>query len=139
MKNQAIIERKYLQSLDKKDLEDLFYTKSEVKSILSSPKNYIILAKIDNESVGCGLAKIEPTSKWNKYNKQGYLGMLYVNKEYRRKGIAKTLQDYRIKWLKSHGVKYLTTSVLSLNLPIIKLLKKRGFKSRLIHWYKEIT
>ncbi len=135
---QANEERKYLNDLANKDKEDLFYTKSEIKNILSSQKNYMIIAKSGNISIGCGLAKIEKASKWNKYFSQGYLGMLYVDKKHRRKGVAKALQDNRINWLKSKEIRFLVTSVLSNNTPVIKLLDKRGFKPRLIQMYKEL-
>src|SRR3989344_1973139 len=116
---QAEDERKYLNNLDNKN-------------------NYLVISKLDKILVGCGLAKIEKASKWNKYNKQGYLGMLYIDKKYRRKGIAIALQNNRINWLHSKGIKYLTCTVLSHNTPIINLLNKQGFNPHSIIMYKEL-
>ena len=138
MLSQAEEERVYLDNLDKKEIKDLFYTKLEIRKILSSKDNFLLIAQLNKKPIGCGLAKIEKSSKWNKYSKQGYLGMLYVNKEYRNKGIAKRLQEERIKWLKSKGIKFVTTWVLLNNKPALNLIKKRGFKPRLIQMYKEL-
>src|SRR3989344_3352339 len=135
---QAEDERKYLNNLDNKNKKDLFYTKSEIKKIISSKNNYLVISKLDKILVGCGLAKIEKASKWNKYNKQGYLGMLYIDKKYRRKGIAIALQNNRINWLHSKGIKYLTCTVLSHNTPIINLLNKQVFNPHSIIMYKEL-
>ena len=138
MLNQADDERKYLNDIDKKKRKDLFYTKSEIKNILLSPNSHMLIAKIGNTPIGCGLAKIERASKWNKYAKQGYLGMLYIKKSYRKKGIAQKLQEARINWLKSKGINFITSWVLYNNKPAIHLIMKRGFKPRLIQFYKEL-
>lgn len=139
MIQQAKDERRFLGNLDRKNKKDLFYTKLEVKKIISSPHSYTVIAKLDNIPIGCGVAKIEKASKWNKYNQQGYLGMLYVDKKYRKKGVAKALQDNRINWLRSKGIKYITCAILAKNLPALKLSTKQGFKPRLLMMYKELA
>lgn len=137
MYKQAEEERKFMNNLNKKE-KYTFHSKEEIKRMLSSKKCYIILAKVGENIVGCGSVSIEKMSHWSKYKKQGYMGMLYIDKKYRRKGLAKNLQDARIKWLKLRGIKLISNKVLSKNIPALKLAQKRGFKPHIISMYKEL-
>jgi ribosomal protein S18 acetylase RimI-like enzyme len=138
MYKQAQEERKFMNHLDKKE-KFSFYSAPEIRKELSSPQCCILLVKIGDKIGGCGMAKIEKASHWSKYKKQGYLGMLYVEKEYRRQGIAKVLQSKRIAWLKSKGISLISCGVLSNNIPALKLAEKIGFKHHLIYMYKELS
>ena len=131
-------ERKYMRSLAKKG-RMVSYPKKEIKEILTSPKCYFTIAEIDKNPVGCGFARIEKShGSWCKYDILGYLGFLYVKKEFRRKGIAKALQEERIKWLKSKRIKMVVNKIKSKNIPSISFEKKRGFKPYIIKMYKII-
>ena len=101
---QAIETRRFMNNLDKKG-EVIFYSRSEIEKIIRSSKSYAMLAKVGDKTVGCGFVTIEKASHWSKYKKQGYLGGLFVDKKYRRQGIAWALQEAGIKWLKSKGIK----------------------------------
>ena len=138
MYKKAQEERKYIEHLDKKE-KFSFYSTPEIRKAISSPQYYMLLANVGGKIMGCGMAKIEKAASWSKYKKQGYLGMLYVEKKYRRQGIAKALQSKRIAWLKSKGISLISCGVLSNNIPALKLAEKRGFKHHLIYMYKELT
>jgi GNAT superfamily N-acetyltransferase len=130
-------EKKYMQGLNKKG-KFITWSKSKLRNILTSPNGYIILVKIGGIAIGCGLAIIEKGHSWMKYNKIGHLGMIYVEKKYRRKGIATALKNQRIKWLKSKGIKFCYVSVFPGNKPSLKYQEKLGFKPYNIKLYKKI-
>lgn len=129
--------RKFMKGLDKKE-KVFFYSKAEIKKLLTSPTCYLVLAKLNNKTVGCGLARIEKASRWSKYKLQGYLGMLYVKPMYRRQGIAWALQEERVRWLKERGIKLLTCTVFVANKESLSLQQKRGFIPHSVHMYKEL-
>jgi len=53
---------------------------------------------------------------------------LYVEKKYRRKGIAKTFMDFKIDLAKENGFKFIIAQVNSNNTPELNLLMENGFK-----------
>ena len=134
---QAEATRKFANGLDRKG-KVTFFSRSEIKKIIVSRKDYPVLAKVGDRIVGCGFARIEKASSWSKYKKQGYLGALYVEKKYRGQGIGLALQQARIKWLKSKGIKLCASTVLANNTKALNLQKKRGFIPHAINFYKEL-
>ncbi len=136
MKKQAMDEKKFIRFNKKKVFS--FYSVSDIKKVLTSSNCIMLLAKVNDQVVGCGLARIEEAPKWSKYKKSGYLGMLYVDKKYRRQGIAKAIREARIKWLKSKGIKLLECLVLANNFPAIAFAQKTGFKSNSTWMFKEL-
>ena len=137
MSEQANDERKFLGNLDKKG-KFSFYSAKEIKKILSSPHCCLLIAQLNGKPIGCGLAKIEKTEGWVKYRRRGHLGMLYVHKKYRRKGVAKRLQEERINWLQSKGINLVSCMILASNTPSLNLSAERGFKPHAIYLYNEI-
>ncbi len=136
MSKQAEDEREFIHFNKKEDFS--FYTLSDIKKVLTSLNCLMLLAKLNGKVVGCGLAKIEDAPSWSKHKKQGYLGMLYVDKNYRRHGIAKAIREARIKWLKSKGIKLLACLVLIKNIPAIAFAHKDGFKPNSTWMFKEM-
>ena len=131
-------ERKYMRSLVRKG-RMVSYPKKEIKEIITSPNCYFTIAEINKKPIGCGFARIEKAHEdWYKYSKLGYLGLLYVKKEFRRRGIAKALQEERIKWLKSKGIKMVVNKIIAKNRPSLNLQRKQGFKPYIIKMYKII-
>lgn len=72
---------------------------------------------------------------------EGGITNIAVDKEYRRKGIAKKLIEEMIKSAKEKDLSLLTLEVRKSNLPAISLYEKYGFKSLGIrkNYYKEPT
>tara|TARA_Y100000310_G_scaffold327385_1_gene393677 strand:- start:2702 stop:3178 length:477 start_codon:yes stop_codon:yes gene_type:complete len=130
-------EKIYMQGLNKKG-KFVTYTKSEIKKILTSPKGYFLLAESNKIPIACGFAMIEKPPIWMKYKRIGHLGMIYVDKKYRRNGIAIAIKKQRIKWLKSKGIKFCYVAVFTNNIPSIKYQEKMGFKPYNLKLYKKI-
>ena len=130
-------ELKFGKSLEKKN--PISYTPKKIKDLIKSPNSYLFIAEVNSKPIGCCFAEIMKMAKnWYKYKKMGYLGMLYVDKKFRRKGIAKKLNKERIRWLKSKGIKACFNKVLSKNKYSLKFEKQEGFKPYIIRLYKEI-
>ena len=131
-------ERKFMKGLAKKG-KMVSYLESEIKAILSSSKCYFTIAETQGKPIGCGFARIEKFhGDWSKYRKYGYLGLLYIVKEHRRRGIATALQKERVRWLKSKGIKICVNKIFANNRPAITLQEKRGFKPYIVKMYKII-
>ena len=81
------------------------------------------------------IKKNDPFFKIKRY---GYLDACTVDKNYRRKGIAKALTKAAIKHLKDKGIKYIKTNVYIKNRSALKAWEKLNFKPSSINLIKKI-
>ena len=88
--------------------------------------NYIFLAEADKKVVGFICA----SSNMNgiKLNLETKINFLFIDEEYRRKGIGTKLLEYYLKYAKEHGVKYVAINHYVDNIESESLYKKFGFK-----------
>jgi len=103
----------------------------EFKKEINSKKNFWIVALICDKVVGFANAMIEK-------NKEGRLAMLYVKKEFRKKGIGRKLTQERIEWLKKKGIKKVYAGMFIKNKASRKNLEKIGFKPVSIKLEKQL-
>lgn len=109
-----------------------FYPIKEVKKMLRSKNNLFLLAEIDNKPVGMGFIEIKKKdSNWCIHNKLAHIGLMFVEKEYRRKGIGQQIIQELIKWANKNKIKYIKLAVYTQNQNAIEAYKKVGFKESL--------
>lgn len=121
-------ERK-LDPLIRKGKNIRFYPEKEIKRMLCSSNSLFLIAEINNNVVGCGVGKIEKTfGNWCVYKKRGYIGHMFVDENYRRKGIGKKIMSQLIKWFKSKKIKFIRLCVYANNQKTINAYRKYGFK-----------
>jgi len=100
---------------------------------MKSPKEYWLVAEIDGMVVGFAESSIDKKDK-----KKGSVDLIYIKKEFRRKGIGKKLTKERLKWLKSKGVKSISAKAYIKNKPTINNLKNLGFEVTAVRLYKTL-
>ena len=103
----------------------------EFKKEVYSKNNYWLIAEINGKIIGFANADI------NK-NKEGRFTMLYIKREFRRKGIGKKLTTERLKWLKKMNAKNIEAGPYIKNKSSISNLKKFGFKPISIRMVKKL-
>src|SRR3989344_2763294 len=62
-----------------------------VLNILRDSNAKLLVCEIDNKIVGCGFGEIMKEPDWVKNRKYGYIGMMFVHKDYRNQGIGKKI------------------------------------------------
>lgn len=112
-------ERKYDNSISNK-----FIVRDYFKKIIRN-KNNILLAKIVNESI-IGYIYLKPIK--NDINNGYIIDGLYIEEEYRNKGIAKELIKESLNILKSNNIKFIDINVMYNNEIAKALYKSFGFK-----------
>ncbi len=98
--------------------------KYEFFKILRDKKAILLVAE-DKEKL---IAYIYSTIFKNIYSKGGYIEDIFVSKEVRKKGIAKTLINTFVKTVKQRGYKKIHLSVNIKNKKAIELYRKLGFE-----------
>jgi len=112
-----IIQEK-IPSLSKKEY------KKDFDEIFSSRKNILLVMEENKRLIGF----LYGTKQGNKKNIKGYIEVLFVSKDGRRKGVASSLIKEFIKILKQRNIKKIQLSVNTKNIGAIKLYEKLGFE-----------
>ena len=107
-------ERKYDKSIEKDFKVSNFYKNCIIKN-----NNLIYLCEVDNSIVGYIYLIIDKD--------KAKIDALYVEEEYRNRGIASKLLDYAITHFKKNNIKEVEINVLSNNIAAKKLYEKKGF------------
>ncbi len=87
----------------------------------------ILLVIETDKVIGCGFAQVRFNTERNE--DYGYLGLMFVEEEYRGQGIAKKLLTNLTDHLKNKNIKDIRLKVYSENKQAIKAYEKFGFKS----------
>jgi len=74
----------------------------------------------------------------SKFSKKGYVSNLFVDEEYRNKGVGKKLLNASLKWLKDNKVKYISLEIHLENKTALKFYRKAGFKDYTLKLAKRI-
>ena len=91
-------------------------------------EHYCFVATLNGGIVGIITAKISPERPWF-VEKTAILNNLYVEKEYREKGIATKLYEKLCLELKREGITKIELHTMSNNEKAINFYKKLGFES----------
>jgi len=104
---------------------------------LRSKKVVYFVAEEKKKLIGYSLGVIEKASAFFINRKIGHIANLFVEKEYRRKGIAKKLIDETIKWFRKNKIKWIKIITFSKNKTAQKIYKK-NFEPYIIEFRKMI-
>ncbi|MBW2963196.1 GNAT family N-acetyltransferase [Candidatus Woesearchaeota archaeon] len=106
--------------------------KKNIKSIVlknfKNPKKIILVAEEKNRTMGYITGSIKVQNPIFKIKKIGFINDVYIIKKFRKQGLGKKLMKELIKYFKRQKIKVCQLSVLSNNLPALKLYQSLGFK-----------
>jgi len=105
-----------------------YFTQADIKKLILSKKSVILIAESD-EPLGCGSAKIRKNrASWSRYKYQGSIEMMFVKKEYRKKGVGRKIIKELLNWFKKQKVKDIRLQVYYNNVSAVRFYRKSGFK-----------
>jgi len=90
------------------------------KNDIKRRNRYILVAEEDNKAVGFIEFFIKKNESFFKIKEYGYLNSVAVDKYYRKQGIAKTLTQHAITFLKKKNIRYVKANVYNINKIAIK-------------------
>jgi GNAT superfamily N-acetyltransferase len=99
----------------------------DIERLITSPDIRLAVAEIDSELVGCGYARLDAAKPYLKYDRQSYLGFMYVRPDHRGRGINQLILDDLYRWTLSRGVTEVRLEVYPTNTAAIRAYEKAGF------------
>ena len=127
---QALI--KHERPLDNtlKQTEPIYYY--DLPALIASEDAKVLIAESNGEAVGCGFGKIEENKAKFKEKRHGYVGLIFVKEEARRRGIAEEIFEHLFKWFREKDVWETMLRVYPENTGAVKAYEKLGYKTGLI-------
>jgi len=110
----------------------------DLLELIKSREAEVLVAVVDDQLVGSGYAKLLDAKPYQKYEKNAYLGFMYVRPEYRGQGINKMILHRLIDWAKERNISEVRLQVYEENTSAIKAYAKAGFKPNLLEMRMEI-
>lgn len=108
---------------------EIFYY--SLQELLLDKKTEVLVVDHNNEIIGCGYAQIREAKEYEKHELFGYLGFMFVDEEFRGKGISNLLLNDLKKWVLSQGITEVRLQVYADNESAVRAYEKAGFKKLL--------
>ena len=98
------------------------------KKNIKKTSNNIFVADLNGKVIGFIEFLIKKNENCFKIKEYGYLNLATTDKEHRGKGVAKSLTNTALQFLKNKGIKYIRTNVYNSNEIAMKTWTKIGFE-----------
>jgi RimJ/RimL family protein N-acetyltransferase len=105
----------------------------DLNAMLTSPHIHLIVAETENILIGSGYARIDPSRHYLRHTHHAYCGFMYVEPEYRGKGVNQLITDALKAWARSKNLIELRLDVYTTNEIAIRAYEKAGFTPYLIN------
>jgi GNAT superfamily N-acetyltransferase len=107
--------------------------------MINAPHIELVVAEFDNKIIGSGYARLETSKHYLRHSKHAYLGFMYVDPNYRGKGVNQKIIEALKTWSLSQNVTEMRLDVYFNNNNAIKAYEKAGFTKHMIEMRMGIT
>tara|TARA_B100000780_G_scaffold79906_1_gene54313 strand:- start:5375 stop:5827 length:453 start_codon:yes stop_codon:yes gene_type:complete len=104
----------------------------DILSKINSKDSCVLVAEVNDKLVGSGFIDIVKAKPYLKHNYYGSLGFFYVKKEYRGRGVNKSILNGLIKWAKKSNIFEIRLQVYDKNSDAKSVYLKYGFEPTLL-------
>ena len=100
----------------------------DIGELIDSESAEVAVAEIDGQLVGSGYAKKKLSRHYVSPDYHAFIGFLYVDPEYRGRGINKLVLDHLFAWARDNDLPEVHLTVYPDNAPAMKAYEKTGFR-----------
>ena len=109
-----------------------------ITKLLRARNGQVFVAEIDGKILGYAEVSIKKLPAIYVHDREAYIGIVFVDGLYRRKGIGTRLLKEAERWAKDRGVFSLALTVFDKNKPALVTYKKFGFREHHVKLSKVI-
>jgi ribosomal protein S18 acetylase RimI-like enzyme len=99
----------------------------DLKEMIHAPHIHLVVAVLENKIVGSGYARIDPAKPFMAHSHYAYLGFMYVDPNYRKRGVNKSVIAELKAWAIEQKMTEMRLEVYYDNLTAIESYEKAGF------------
>jgi GNAT superfamily N-acetyltransferase len=104
----------------------------DIAQMLANPELQLLVAAYGERPIACAFARVEPAKPWLKHAREAYLGMMFVEPDWRGRGVNARLIAALKEWCRAHGVTELRLDVYADNEPAVRAYRKAGFRASMV-------
>ena len=104
----------------------------DLPHLITSEDSTLAVAELNGEIIASGYARVEEPEAFLKHDKLAYLGFMFVDPDYRGRGINRLIIEYLIKWANAKNIFEIRLEVYVENLAAIKAYEKLGFSKHIL-------
>jgi GNAT superfamily N-acetyltransferase len=104
----------------------------DVAALVASSTSQVLVAEDAGRLIGTGHASIKASLEYLAHDQHAYLGLMYVDPEFRGRGIIQSIIADLMQWARTMGVSDFYLDVYAQNQSAVKAYEKFGFKPNLI-------
>lgn len=104
----------------------------DVAALIASDESLVLVAEQDGRTIGTGHATIKRSLEYLFHDRHAYLGLMYVEPEYRGQGIIQRIIAALIDWSREQDVTDYYLDVYANNQSAVSAYEKYGFQQSLI-------
>lgn len=110
----------------------------DLRKMIESEKVNFLLVESDNKIIGCGFGEIRKNDNWYTNEHIGYIGLVFVDKNHRNKGLSGMIIKTLLDWFKEKKIVDIRLKVYEKNIAALNAYKKYGFEGFMVEMKKEI-
>ena len=103
-----------------------------LETLLTADDACLLVAEIANQIIGSGYARLHAAEPYLQHAQYAHLGFMYVEPDYRRRGINAQIIKALKQWAGTRGVTELRLRVYAQNMSARQAYEKFGFSAHLL-------
>ncbi len=104
----------------------------DLEALIINDASEVLVAEVNGQLIGSGYAKLRASRPYLKDKFHAFLGFMYVDPEYRGKGVNQLIVKKLIDWSKNQDMKSVCLTVFADNTAAIKAYNKVGFRKQMV-------
>lgn len=100
----------------------------DIPGLIADEDSYLIVVETDNRIIGSGYAQQRPSRSCFEHDFHCYLGFIYLEPEFRGKGLGADIIERLKVWGLGRGLSHFQLNVYSENTFAIRAYEKAGFR-----------
>jgi len=92
----------------------------------------VLVAESNGKLIGSGYAKIKKSLHFLKDENHSFLGFMYVEPDFRGKGVNKLIIEQLLVWSKNQGMNEIRLTVYDENSSAVRAYEKMGFSKNIV-------
>ena len=111
----------------------------DIEEMITASYIELVVAEFEEKIIGSGYARLENSKHYLKHSKHAYLGFMYVDPNYRGKGVNQKIIEALKNWTVLQNVTEMRLDVYFNNDIAIKAYEKAGFTKHMVEMRMDIT
>jgi len=110
----------------------------DIHAMMLSPDSEVAVAEVDGVCIASGYVTKKQSLDYVMHEYHAFIGFLYVDPNYRGKGINKQILNHLFDWARNNNLPDVHLTVYPENVPAMKAYEKAGFKPHLLEMRLEL-